>query len=165
MGTCASPPRRAWRTGPGPWVAHGRPDYLPAGAQEPAEPGRRADRSLATAPDRSEGAARRAVRGRQALLEEGLIAHAGLSEVSVADIEAASKVFRSRRCRTATTSSTAAARTCSTTARSRASASSPGIRSPAANWRGAGAALDRIAEAPQRDAGPDRARLDAEGAR
>jgi aryl-alcohol dehydrogenase-like predicted oxidoreductase len=68
----------------------------------------------------------------KSLLDDGIICHAGLSNVSVADIEAASKVFRWRRCRTATTSSIAAARMCWIIARRTASASFPSFRLPPA---------------------------------
>jgi pyridoxine 4-dehydrogenase len=83
----------------------------------------------------------------KALLDDGIIAHAGLSEVSVADIKAASEVFfRWRRCRTATTSSIAAARTCSNIASSTGSGSSPvsACRGGACQIR---LDLDRVAKA------------------
>ena len=64
------------------------------GARQPRAPGRRADRAVAAAPHRLEGAARRAVRRRQAAARRRRDrATPGLSEVSVEDIEAASKVF------------------------------------------------------------------------
>ena len=83
------------RTGPDRWVALGRPEYLvQQAAQEPAESGRRADRPLAAAPDRSPGAGRRAVRRRQGDARAGAHPHAGLSEVTVRNIKAASKHFK-----------------------------------------------------------------------
>ena len=72
------------------------------------------------------------------LLDEGLIAHAGLSEVSVADIKQASRgISASPRCRTATTWPTATATMWWITAQPTASASFPIIRWAAtANWPG-----------------------------
>ena len=78
--------------------------------------------------------------------KEGLIRHAGLSEVGVEEIKAAQKYFRSRRCRTSTTSPTAAARACSTTAKPTASASFPGFHSPAASCRPATRCSTEIAK-------------------
>ena len=69
---------------------------------------------------------------------------------------------RSRPCRTATTWSIAAARTCSTTASSRASASSRGIRSPPASSRTSRLAARHDRQAPRRHAEPGRAGLGAE---
>ncbi len=83
------------RTGPNRWVPLGRPEYL---IQQARKSRRRLGveqiglwqlhRIDPTVPrDEQFGAIK-------TLLDEGVIAHAGLSEVSVADIEAASKVFK-----------------------------------------------------------------------
>ncbi len=83
------------RTGPNRWIPLGRPDYL---IQQAHKSRRRLGveqiglwqlhRIDPTVPrDEQFGAIK-------ALLDEGVIRHAGLSEVSVADIEAASKVFK-----------------------------------------------------------------------
>ena len=69
----------------------------------------------------------------KALLDDGIIKHAGLSEVLVADVKAASHVFLVARCRTATTLSIAAARTCLSIASNTGSGSSRGIRLLRAN--------------------------------
>jgi pyridoxine 4-dehydrogenase len=62
------------------------------------------------------------------MIAEGLIRHAGLSQVTVAEIEAARKVFP------VATWPTAPTRSCSTTARPTVSASSPGTRWRRASW-------------------------------
>jgi len=83
------------RTGPNRWIPLGRPDYL---IQQAYKSRRRLGveqiglwqlhRIDPTVPrDEQFGAIK-------TLLDEGVIRHAGLSEVSVADIEAASKVFK-----------------------------------------------------------------------
>jgi pyridoxine 4-dehydrogenase len=69
----------------------------------------------------------------KSLLDDGIIKHAGLSEVSVADHKAAAQVFPVATGRTATIWSIAAARTCSIFASGTASASSRGFRSPLAS--------------------------------
>lgn len=69
----------------------------------------------------------------KSLLDDGIIKHAGLSEVSVADIKAAAQVIPVATGRTATIWSIAAARTCSIFASGTASASSRGFRSPRAS--------------------------------
>jgi len=82
------------RSGPDQWTPNGRPDYLIGQAKKSlAKLGvERIDlwqlhRIDAKVPrDEQFGAVRR-------LLDEGIIGHAGLSEVSVAEIEAAQKVF------------------------------------------------------------------------
>jgi pyridoxine 4-dehydrogenase len=83
------------RTGPDQWVTRGRPDYLIQQAHNSCRllgveqiglwQLHRID--SATPRDEQFGAVK-------SLLDEGVILHAGLSEVSVADIEAASKVFK-----------------------------------------------------------------------
>ena len=83
------------RGGPDQWTPNGRPDYLICQARKSlAKLG--VDRiglwqlhriDPAVPRDEQFGAVK-------ALLDEGVIAHAGLSEVSVDDIEAASKVFK-----------------------------------------------------------------------
>lgn len=83
------------RTGPGKWVANGHPDYLI----------REAHKSLKQLGVEQIGLwqlhridpkvpAVEQFGAIKHLLKDGLIRHAGLSEVSVADIEAASKVFK-----------------------------------------------------------------------
>ncbi len=82
------------RPGPGVWVPLGRPDYLIQQAKKSARrlgveqiglwQLHRIDPSVPR--DEQFGAIRQ-------LLDEGVIAHAGLSEVTVADIEAAAKIF------------------------------------------------------------------------
>ena len=64
------------------------------------------------------------------LQDEGKIRHIGLSEVTVDQLRRRRRRPRSCPCRTSSTSPTATPRSCSTTARSTASASSPGSR-----WR------------------------------
>jgi aryl-alcohol dehydrogenase-like predicted oxidoreductase len=83
------------RPGPGNWVTNGRPDYLVGQV-------RKSLKQLGVEqiglwqlhridPKVPSGEQFGAV---QSLLKQGLIRHAGLSEVSVAEIEAASKVFK-----------------------------------------------------------------------
>jgi len=82
------------RGGPNQWTPHGRPDYLIEQARKSLKKlgveqiGLWQLHRIDTKVPRDEqfGAIR-------TLLDEGVIAHAGLSEVSVAEIEAASKVF------------------------------------------------------------------------
>jgi len=64
----------------------------------------------------------------KSLLDSGLIRHAGLSEVSVADIEAASKVFKVATVQNRYNLVDRTAKMCSTIAPSIISASSPGTR-------------------------------------
>ena len=83
------------RPGPNNWVTNGRPDYLVGKVQRSLKQLgveqiglwqlHRIDPKVPAA--EQFGAI-------QSLLKQGLIRHAGLSEVSVADIEAASKVFK-----------------------------------------------------------------------
>jgi aryl-alcohol dehydrogenase-like predicted oxidoreductase len=83
------------RPGPDQWVPHGRPDYLIGQARKSLKKLgvdridlwqlHRIDPSVPR--DEQFGAIR-------SLLDEGIIAHAGLSEVSVAEIEAASRLFK-----------------------------------------------------------------------
>jgi aryl-alcohol dehydrogenase-like predicted oxidoreductase len=83
------------RSGPDQWTMQGRPEYLRAQAHRSLKQLgveqiglwqlHRIDPKVPR--DEQFGAVK-------ALLDEGVIRHAGLSEVSVADIEAASKVFR-----------------------------------------------------------------------
>jgi aryl-alcohol dehydrogenase-like predicted oxidoreductase len=68
------------------------------------------------------------------MMKEGLIRHAGLSQVSVEEIEAANKVFPVVTVRTATTWPTAPTRRCCSIANPRRSASFPGIRWRRAIW-------------------------------
>ena len=79
---------------------------------------------------------------------DGLIRHVGLSKVVGRGHRGGRvAIFRSPRCRTATTSSTAAARTCWTICeQSRVSASSPGRRSPPARLPGPARSSATIAE-------------------
>lgn len=82
------------RPGPDHWVPNGRPDYLIGEAKKslrqlgleqiPLWQLHRIDSKVPR--DEQFGAIRR-------MLDEGLIAHAGLSEVTVADIQAAAKIF------------------------------------------------------------------------
>ena len=83
------------RPGPDHWVPHGRPDYL-------IDQARRSLDKLGVThidlwqlhridPKVPQGEQFGAIKS---LLDEGVIRHAGLSEVSVAEIEAASKVFK-----------------------------------------------------------------------
>jgi aryl-alcohol dehydrogenase-like predicted oxidoreductase len=120
------------RPGPSDWVPHGDPDYLIAQAEKSlAKLGvNRIDlwqlhRIDPKVPREAQFAAVKQ------LLDSKIIRFAGLSNVSVEDIEAASKVFP-----VATVQnhylSTAETRPCSRTARQTASASFPGIRSAAA---------------------------------
>ena len=82
-------PQRAERLDP-----EGRPRLSDRrGRAQPREARRRADRPLAAAPDRRQGAARRAVRRGPPAARRGVIRYAGLSEVSVEEIEAARRVF------------------------------------------------------------------------
>jgi pyridoxine 4-dehydrogenase len=68
-------------------------------------------------------------------IADGLVRHAGLSEVTVEEIEAARRFFPSPPYRTATTRRRAAAMRCSTIARPTVSASFPGRRSAASEDR------------------------------
>src|SRR6202012_2693231 len=82
------------RPGPGNWVINGDPKYLVAAAHKSRE--RLGVETIALwqlhriDPKVPAGEQFAAVKS---LLDEGVIAHAGLSEVSVAEIEAAQKVF------------------------------------------------------------------------
>ena len=64
------------RPGPGKWMPLGRPEYLISQAQKPNVPRSEQFDAIRT------------------LLDRKIIRYAGLSEVSIEDIEAASKVFR-----------------------------------------------------------------------
>jgi pyridoxine 4-dehydrogenase len=83
------------RSGPDRWSPRGRPDYLIAQARASA---RRlgVERISLWQLHRIDPDTRRADQfaAVKSLLDEGLIAHAGLSEVSVSDIEEASRVFK-----------------------------------------------------------------------
>ena len=116
---------------------YGRPEYLiQQAAEEPAQPRRRADRPVAAAPHRFEGAARRAVRRDQVAARRrrhpSRRAERGLGRRKS---RLRRRSSRSRPCRTATTSSIGRARTSSTIASSTASGSSRGFRSRPAIWR------------------------------
>ena len=83
------------RPGPGSWTPNGDPEYLVNAAHKSRE-------RLGWKPSRSGSLHRidpKVPRGEQfaaikSLIDDGVIAHAGLSEVSVDDIKAAQKVFR-----------------------------------------------------------------------
>ena len=83
------------RSGPNQWASRGRPDYLIKQAHDSRRRLGVEQIGLwqlhridpATPRDEQFGAIR-------SLLDDGVIRHAGLSEVSIADIEAASKVFK-----------------------------------------------------------------------
>ncbi|MGD9914218.1 MAG: aldo/keto reductase [Rhizobiaceae bacterium] len=83
------------RSGPNVWTSNGRPDYLIEQAKKSLQKlgieqiGLWQLHRIDTKVDRSEqfGAIRK-------LLDDGIIRHAGLSEVSVDDIKAASRVFK-----------------------------------------------------------------------
>ena len=144
---------RADAPGPDVWEPNGAPRYLRDRRQEPEAARRRADRALATAPHRSESAAPSSSSApSRRCIDDGIIRHAGLERSLGRRYQGrAEDCFRSRRCRTSTTSSSAAAKTCSTIARRRASASSRGTRSPPAiSPAGLGARHDR--QAHKRDA-------------
>ena len=116
-------PERAEPLGP-----EGRPGLSDRrGRAQPREARGRADRPLAAAPDRRQGAARRAVRsGEVADRPRGDPLRRPQRGHGRGDRGGAAGVSRWPPCRTATTSSTAPARRCSTSARPRASASCPG---------------------------------------
>ena len=75
-------------------VAAGGPTRVPAPAvrAQPAPARPRADRPVPAAPDRPPGPRRRAVRPAADLVAEGKVAHVGLSQVTVAELEAARAV-------------------------------------------------------------------------
>lgn len=82
------------RPGAGSWVTHGKPDYLIAQAKKSCE--KLGVRQIALWQlHRIDPAVPRAdqFHAVRALIDDGVIRHAGLSEVSVADIAAARKVF------------------------------------------------------------------------
>ena len=83
------------RPGPDHWVPQGRPDYLIAQARKSLDKLGVAHIDLwqlhRIDPKVPQGEQFGAIKS---LLDDGLIRHAGLSEVSVAEIEAASKVFK-----------------------------------------------------------------------
>jgi pyridoxine 4-dehydrogenase len=83
------------RPGPGNWVTNGRPDYLVAEVHKSLKQLGVEQIGLwqlhRIDPKVPSGEQFGAI---QSLLKQGLIRHAGLSEVSVAEIEAASKVFK-----------------------------------------------------------------------
>lgn len=121
------------RTGPNVWVPVGRPEYLIQQAHKSL-------RNLGV--DRidlwqlhridSKVPAAEQFDAVKSLLNDGIIRHAGLSEVTVADIEAASKHFKVVTVQNRYNWSIAPAKTCSTIAKSTASASSRGSRWPPA---------------------------------
>ena len=118
------------RSGPDRWAPNGRPDYLIGQARKSlANLGvekiglwqlHRIDPSVPR--DEQFGVVK-------TLLDEGVIDQAGLSEVSIDDIEAASKVFTVATVRTAIIWSNEPARTSSITAPDMGLASYPGFRS------------------------------------
>ena len=83
------------RPGPDHWVPQGRPDYLIAQARKSLDKLGVAHIDLwqlhRIDPKVPQGEQFGAIKS---LLDDGLIRHAGLSEVSVAEVEAASKVFK-----------------------------------------------------------------------
>jgi pyridoxine 4-dehydrogenase len=83
------------RPGPGNWVTNGRPDYLVAEVHKSLKQLGVEQIGLwqlhRIDPKVPSGEQFGAI---QSLLKQGLIRHAGLSEVSIAEIEAASKVFK-----------------------------------------------------------------------
>jgi pyridoxine 4-dehydrogenase len=83
------------RPGPGNWVTNGRPDYLVAQVHKSLKQLGVEQIGLwqlhRIDPKVPSGEQFGAI---QSLLKQGLIRHAGLSEVSIAEIEAASKVFK-----------------------------------------------------------------------
>ena len=99
---------------PGPESGSPRPARIPdrAGPQEPSQARRRADRPVAASPHRPKVPRDEQFGAISALIDSGVIRHAGLSEVSVEESRRRPRSLRWRRCRTATTSSTAPARTC-----------------------------------------------------
>ena len=134
------------RSEPSQWSPKGDPDYLIGEAKRSCEKlgvqqiGLWQLHRINSRIDRGEQFA--AIRS---LLDDGIILHAGLSEVSVEDIEAASKVFDVATVHTATISSIAKARTCWTIVRSAASASFRGSRSRTEALPDPGSLLDTIA--------------------
>jgi aryl-alcohol dehydrogenase-like predicted oxidoreductase len=118
------------RPGPDQWIPNGRPAYLIAQAKgslrklgvEQIDLWQLHRIDPRVPRDEQFGAVRR-------LLDDGIIRHAGLSEVSVADIEAARRVFPVVTVQTATTSWTAAVNRCWRTAPPTTSASFRGFHS------------------------------------
>src|SRR5262249_16703665 len=82
------------RSGPDQWSSNGRPDYLVSQARGSLKRLRVDQIGLAPLHRIDPAVPREEQFGAvKALLDAGVIAHAGLSEVSAAEIEAASKVF------------------------------------------------------------------------
>ena len=82
------------RPGPDQWVPNGHPALSDcAGQGQSQEARRRADRSLAASSHRPRVPRDEQFGAVRQLLDDGIIRHAGLSEVSVADIEAARRIF------------------------------------------------------------------------
>ena len=93
------------RPGPDQWVENGRPEFLrqQSGGQPQAAPGR-ADRSMAAAPDRSQGAGAGAVRGGARVPARGIDPpRRALRGDRGRTSSAPARCCRSSRCRTSTT--------------------------------------------------------------
>ena len=140
------------RTGPGQWIALGRPEYLIQQAHKSLRnlgveridlwQLHRIDPKVPA--DEQFGAVKE-------LLDQGLIRHAGLSEVSVQQHQGGLEVLqRWRRCRTATTSPSGAATTCSLTAPSHAIGFIPWYPLAAGALARAGAAHETIEKIAKR---------------
>jgi len=152
------------RTGPDQWIPLGRPEYLIQQARRAVASLARSSRSVcvATAPHRSEGAGvpvhEQFLDAIKSLLPDGVIRHAGLSEVSVRD-RSRLKNSQGDHVQNRYNWSFATARTCWSTAGGHGSGSYPGFRWRPATSPGRAPVLTPVA----RRHGAARARLPLPG--